>query len=388
MTEIFDISASFLLMFRATQAYARYWTSQSHVHSFFADIRDFVMVLTIFVGQRDDGDEPLFWIKSAKDVHTHRRKGSSYSFDENEPVQGEREIRVNAIRLCLALAISYKMQTRIMLRGYMHGHVTGETKWALDWDRFRLRQLLLEEEFQIIDEALAIEENDLHMAGADLESFVEQFRTDVDGSGPPRDWPSMWSVSTEPHARSSVVLVFLLRELLICNMNDSVNSKPWGVRERLVPMLWDYLESMQDSIEMSMQIITTPLPFPLNSLCKTMIAIYLLSLVFSVDASLGFFGAVVIPGMAVISILGVAAISDELENPFGDDPNDIDLTEAMHSFETEVMEMLILMGDYHGRSAFVWRRMPSYITHDTNHPIKRHLVLRRLAAEEVVPPPR
>lgn len=92
--------------------------------------------------------------------------------------------------------------------------------------------------------------------------------------------------------------------------------------------------------------------------------------------------------MTVTAILGIDAISGELENPFGDDPNDLELVEQVHALEGEVMEMLILMGDYRGRADFVWKRMPSYVTSSCVHKVTRHLAMAALAADEVVPTPR
>ena len=43
----------------------------------------------------------------------------------------------------------------------------------------------------------------------------------------------------------------------------------------------------------------------------------------------------VVPTLVAFALLGVDAISSELENPFGDDANDLDVLEMIHGLESE-----------------------------------------------------
>merc|ERR1712107_898177 len=72
-------------------------------------------------------------------------------------------------------------------------------------------------------------------------------------------------------------------------------------------------------------------------------------------------------------------------NPFGDDANDLDLIELIHSLEEEAMEMLTMCGDDRGRARFTWKRMPNFITESSCKPIKKQLAVLEFASEEVVP---
>ena len=51
-------------------------------------------------------------------------------------------IRVNMVRLVLAIAVAFKIHTRIGSEGFNFGEVDGDVKWYIDWDRCRLRGLL------------------------------------------------------------------------------------------------------------------------------------------------------------------------------------------------------------------------------------------------------
>merc|ERR1719330_2224844 len=103
------------------------------------------------------------------------------------------------------------------------------------------------------------------------------------------------------------------------------------------------------------------------------------------DWTLGYFGGMIIPLLIALALLGIDAISDELENPFGDDANDLDILECIHKLETEAMQFLELSGEVKGGEQFVWRRMPAFITEQSSKPVLHHVALRSLATDEVVP---
>merc|ERR1740116_524528 len=76
-------------------------------------------------------------------------------------------------------------------------------------------------------------------------------------------------------------------------------------------------------------------------LCKTLLVFFFASFPFIlVDFTKGWFGSIAIPVLVAFSLLGIDRISTELENPFGQDANDLDLLECVHALESEAMEML------------------------------------------------
>ena len=125
-------------------------------------------------------------------------------------------------------------------------------------------------------------------------------------------------------------------------MNDgSKNDQPWGIKERFVPMLSGFCGTVLKAFDEVHQIITTPLPLPYINLVKTLLVFFLGSFPFVLNPSKGWYANVVVPTLVAFALLGVDAISSELENPFGDDPNDLDVLEMIHGLESEVKWLLL-----------------------------------------------
>jgi len=170
------------------------------------------------------------------------------------------------------------------------------------------------------------------------------------------------------------------------NMNDVQNTIPHGYKERFIPTLSALIHGSEDDYETISQIITTPLPLPYANLCKTLLMIWMATFPFTVDYRLGYFGSLIIPILIIMALFGIDAIATELENPFGDDDNDLDILEAIHTLEGECLEFLALSGDDKAKSAFVWRTMPNYISGTSCKPLKRYIAFRDLAVDDFVVP--
>jgi len=87
------------------------------------------------------------------------------------------------------------------------------------------------------------------------------------------------------------------------------------------------------------------------------ICCFLISMPLVVDPDLGFFANVVVPAGVSVGLLGLDAVSSELENPFGDDANDLDFR-GVEQVESDCMRMLELSGDTHARAAFALYQVP------------------------------
>jgi len=282
------------------------------------------------------------------------------------------------------------LHTRIALDGYCFGKISRLSKWNVDFDRLRLCQLLSEREFKIIDHAVGLEDTttpQLDEPGRVFEHLYMQFGgADKNGpQNPPEDWPEEFAVNPAAIIRPPVAIVWMLRELLFRNMNDYNNNQPWGIKDRFVGSLQPILLTIQHNFEMAHQIITTPVPLPYANLCKTLLAIFIVSVPFFVDYRLGVFPNVVIPAVVSLALLGIDAIATELENPFGDDDNDLDIQELMHVLEHEAMELLRLSGDFNGCARFDWQFIPEFLRGTSCRSLQRRLVLRERASPELLP---
>jgi len=369
-TSVIGGTLSFLLIFRANQAYIRYWDGRTSLSMFFTSLRDFLMLA-------------LLYIPSAKDRESlgpALTKKLLQRFPELSELA--MTVRVDLVRLCVAYAVLLKMHTRIAYDGYCFGRISGETKWLVDWDRLRLIQLLKEDEFYAIDRCIGIVDDDMR-SGSSLDELLEQFRGRA--HGPPKSWPTECQVLMAPACRPYSCCMFFLREVLFSNVNDAMNACPWGIKERFVPVLSTLLITAQFHFEFVDQVITTPLPLPYACLCKSLLVIFLASLPsMLVDVEVGFFGSIFIPMMVALALLGIDATATELENPFGDDDNDLDILEFVAGLEHEALQLLRMCGDFQGKAAFGYRTMPEFVACRSCKPLSLQLAVEEFAAFEDV----
>lgn len=371
-TTVMGGTLSFLLIFRANSAYMRYWDGRTSVTMFFTSLRDFLMLSCMYAHSTPEKKHlrcstpamnkkiEMLW----PDLHDRSSK-----------------LRVDFARLVLAYAVVLKMHTRIAYDGYCFGKITGETKWLVDWDRLRLLQLLKDDEFYAMDKCLGIIDADMR-SGCSLQELIDQFRG---RQGVPSSWPKEFDVQLEPACRTHNVLMYFIREVLFNNVNDAMNSCPWGIKERFVPVLSKLLQTSQWHFELINQIITTPLPLPYACLCKSLLVIFLASLPsMLIDIDVGPFGSLLIPMMVALALLGIDATATELENPFGDDANDLDLMEFVSGLEHEALQMLRLCGDFQGKAAFITRTMPEFVAGGSCKPLISQLAVEEFADEEDV----
>lgn len=84
------------------------------------------------------------------------------------------------------------------------------------------------------------------------------------------------------------------------------------------------LAALTDTQASAERVLTTPLPIGYNILISQIVLLYVYLLPFQLYGSLGW---ITIPGTvaAAYIIIGLAAIGNELENPFGNDVNDLPL---------------------------------------------------------------
>lgn len=317
--------------------------------------------------------------------HTVGNTGQRFPIEDGFDAKA-REARVDVIRLSVALAVCFKLHTRIASSGYCFGSISSGTKWRADWDRFRIAQLLSPWEFMAVERCLGIVDDE-EVARMDpaqrLQHWSNQFHV---GETPPETWPESFEVDQEPMVRLPILMMYFMRMNLVRNMNGISNDMPWGVRERFVPTLSGLITSMMHSFQMANQIMVTPVPLPYANLCRTLLFVFLLSMPFFIDYRLGWFVNTVIPSVMSLALLGIDAIGTELENPFGDDDNDLDIDELIHVVECEALELLALTGDERGCSCFVWRKLPSFIEEASCRPLRRQIAVKAFAVGDELEP--
>ena len=109
------------------------------------------------------------------------------------------------------------------------------------------------------------------------------------------------------------------------------------------------LASLTDTMAGAERVLTTPLPVGYNILISQIVLLYVYLLPFQLYQSLGW---ITIPGTvaAAYIIIGLAAIGNELENPFGNDVNDLPLdhycTELSKEFDVLTSVPAPKFGDF------------------------------------------
>lgn len=87
------------------------------------------------------------------------------------------------------------------------------------------------------------------------------------------------------------------------------------------------------------RIKNTPIPYSYSAFIKKFIFVYVLTLPISWVFSLGYFVIVIVPFILYV-LASLELIAEEIESPFGDDPNDLPVDEICNNIEKHVNEIL------------------------------------------------
>lgn len=106
-----------------------------------------------------------------------------------------------------------------------------------------------------------------------------------------------------------------------------------------LPVLEQSLTVLTDLQGGCERIKSTPIPLSYTSLIHQLVAIYCFSLPFGIVKTVGVFTPVVV-GIVAYAFYGLDAIGDEIENPFGTDPNDLALSTISRMIEVNLRQRL------------------------------------------------
>jgi hypothetical protein len=367
--KILGKTLSVLLVFRANSSYDRYWEGRCSCSTFFTNIRDMCMHLCVLIkGGR------------GQHVHAHRFGEDGFSIERKRGLDDDDDTsasiaRMDVARWAVALAVGFRIHMRMCAEGYFDGNLEEDVKWKLDWDRMRLRTLLTQEEFEVVDRALQVEDTDEEKELL-WRDGLPQPHVFHDSTVPPRprdkpDEPYTYVVSMEPTYRQLMVILTLLMRCIYLHAGE-----PYAYKERFFPEVLALTGEIMRTHDMVHLAMVTPLPLPYVSLVRTLLVGYLLTAPLFLDYEDGVWANVVMPTMTAIALIGIDHIGIELENPFGDDANDLDVQAMITQFEREVMRMLELIGDALAREKFTWLPVPKFMQDETNTPFLRYLALK------------
>jgi len=301
---------SFFLIFRTNQAYSRYWHCNETLK-------------LVQIATRELHSQFIIYIKGGLAADGEPQK--EYDFEQTAV-----KAKVDATRYIVAYCVAWKLHSRIAYDGYCGGVIDADKKEQVEFDRGRLRGLLTSEEFAIIDNMLLIGDEP---CGEDA-----------------------YPVSTEAACRACHVLVFFLRSLV--GRVSVAAQKGWGWFERCMNLSDGFVTILMRAFEEMDQNVATPLPLPYCHLCKWLMGIYLS--IYPIACGVPSQGLVVNVATTVavaLAMLGIEAISMEIEDPYGDDANDFDTMRIIGAIEDSLYEVLILKGGEEA-SYFTWVQAP------------------------------
>ncbi|MRG98338.1 hypothetical protein GF068_41460 [Polyangium spumosum] len=106
-----------------------------------------------------------------------------------------------------------------------------------------------------------------------------------------------------------------------------------------LPVLEQSLSVLTDLQGGCERIKSTPIPLSYTSLIHQLVALYCFALPFGIVKTVGVFTPVVV-GIVAYAFYGLDAIGDEIENPFGTDPNDLPLSTISRMIEVNLRQRL------------------------------------------------
>lgn len=125
--------------------------------------------------------------------------------------------------------------------------------------------------------------------------------------------------------------------LMLEKIEEKVNDKTFVVEDKIY--LKPLINNLLDVLGICERIKNTPIPFSHNSYIKTFILIYVLTLPFAILDTLHYY---TIPTIALVAyaLIGVEVISEEVEEPFGKEANDLPLIHLSNVIKDSVFEIL------------------------------------------------
>lgn len=156
------------------------------------------------------------------------------------------------------------------------------------------------EEFELVRQQLLLEENAIS-----------------------RRWAHQPRTHYEENLRIPVRLAYLLRQT-IHRQPQALTTLPLQVTQEL--KLLTFVDSFMTNYYGMTKFLTTPVPFPLIQMARTFLFFYIFTVPFALLSDTGSSPLAHIGTVFILTygFMGLEAVAIELDDPFGDDPNDFD----------------------------------------------------------------
>lgn len=314
---------SFLLIWRLNQCYVRYENGKEQTSVFFSALHSIAGVSCAYLRGSDNGA-----------LHKCGAKVMEDTLERRKLVDGlAAVVKVNTVRLCLAIAIAFKYHCRVAENSSSGEPLEISQVPGVLFELTRLKGLLFDEERLIIDEAAGFEEETDESGRS---SFVVNLQRD---GNIPAPRPNDNDVMPPKKKGASCALPVLLMQLLRDCMMQAVYQK-WGYPERILNVLEMYMKEITMTFEQLDRLITIPLPLAYLQHCKLLFLSFILTYPLTVNTQHGIWANVISPCILFGALLGFEVLADSMENPIGDDVLDLNIMRMIHDLESRLSHLM------------------------------------------------
>lgn len=358
---------SFLLIFQLNESYGRFTHGITLTADFFSHLYGALAVVFAYM-RREAADNPPF-LASALIGDPARRSLGRTGLPGLPPDAPEWQLRermaleaiaaeVHVLRLILAIGVSLRFHVRIAEHVLSGGQLPLETVQLLLFDLHRVRGLLLPNEQAIVDQAcgLYLEDKEVPSRGGKMEcNFRVRLHYHRERPAPPAEGErrlrrlvsgmentfqpeSTFHLESDFRPGSAGMALPLLLVQLLRRHLAKVMLAQWGFRERVANVVEHNLEGVCKSFECLERLIT--LPFPLAYLQHSKLLFLMFTAVYPLclGTDLGFWANCISPSLIFFALLGFEVLADELENPLGTGPTDLNIMEMVHALEVRAFK--------------------------------------------------
>lgn len=322
---LFGKFVCFFLVFRTNQAYRRFWLASDTLKVIQVSCRELHQTYVCYMKggmEAKSPDEKISWeIKSCR-------------------------AKTDITRYLICFCVLLKIHARVAYQGYMFGDFDEELLTIVRQNMARVRGLLTQDEFRIAEEWMNIK---------NAKQIIEhERRRSIQLGFTPMATPTMVG------GRACYLIIYFI----IClNRDCSLMCKEWGWLERVLNLADVRTKNLLYGFEAMESNVATPMPLPFNHIGKVCLFMWLFLFPLVLTSPEDGLVVVVISSLFMsMLLLGLEAIGMEIEDPWGEDANDLDVPRQIASVEENMFEILCCRKDP-AVDNFVWIRPPPEYCH-------------------------
>mmetsp|Transcript_140489 Transcript_140489/g.436857 ORF Transcript_140489/g.436857 Transcript_140489/m.436857 type:complete len:617 (+) Transcript_140489:3-1853(+) len=129
----------------------------------------------------------------------------------------------------------------------------------------------------------------------------------------------------------------------------AATCKPWGFPERFLNLFEGNLQHVTRVIDGLEELVSMPLPMAYLQQRKMLFLAFIFVYPMTLPNADGWWTNVITPSLIFMAMAGFESVAEMLENPLGDDSEDLNIDEMLHDFEVRVSKALGIAEERMGR---------------------------------------